>query len=73
MVGHLLAILKKKLKRPQKDGIVYVRCDYYNDLKGIPKLTEYNLMSVGMQSNIEQFQQAKIYSDYENKDSYANC
>lgn len=38
---------------------MFDRIDYYIDEKGKPKLTEFNLLAVGMQSNMEKFQEAK--------------
>jgi len=55
MVEKMLNILKNKTNK-NKDGICFTRIDYYNDQLGEPKLTEYNLYSVGMQSNMEQYQ-----------------
>jgi hypothetical protein len=70
MIRRLLHIFKKKGGKADQRGITFARSDYYRDLSGEPKVTEYNLMSVGMQSNMEQFQEAKRLSDYSNKDQY---
>jgi hypothetical protein len=55
MVEKMFNIFNKKSNKT-KDGICFTRIDYYNDQDGQPKLTEYNLFSVGMQSNMEQYQ-----------------
>ena len=64
MINHYLSIYEKTEGRKRKDGIVFSRTDYYNDCEGIPKMTEYNLMSLGMQSNQEMFQEARKTLDY---------
>lgn len=64
----MFKIYKKSLANPKKDGIAFSRGDYYNDLQGNPKMTEYNLFSIGMQSNQEKFQDAKKMLD--KKDSH---
>jgi glutathionylspermidine synthase len=48
MIRGLLSILKKKAPVSQSDGILLDRIDYFNDEKGQPKLTEYNLIAVGL-------------------------
>ena len=53
---RLLKIFKRASETPKKDGIAFSRVDYYNNLEDNPKLTEYNLYSIGMQSNQEQYQ-----------------
>ena len=56
MIKHFFAIYKKLKEIKKNDGIVFTRCDYYFNLQNEPKLTEYNIMSVGMQSHMENFQ-----------------
>ena len=56
MIKHFLDIYDRTEGRGKTDGLAFTRCDYYNDLAGNPKLTEYNLFSLGMQSNQEMFQ-----------------
>lgn len=73
MVRRLLNIYIKSINTNKKDGIAFTRCDYYNDLDGLPKLTEYNIMSVGMQSHQEKYQDAKKHTDYDQRHLYAEC
>jgi len=70
-VKRLFRIFKKSLIKPKRDGIAFSRGDYYNDMNGDPKMTEYNLYSIGMQSNQEQFQEAKKLLDYKDRHLYA--
>lgn len=69
MVKRLMHIYEKTTERI-KDGLNFSRCDYYNNLEEEPKLTEYNLMSIGMQSHQEMFQEAKRLSDYPHREQY---
>jgi hypothetical protein len=52
MVKRYFIIFKKLRERAKNEGIAFSRCDYYYNLNNEPKLTEYNLMSVGMQSHM---------------------
>lgn len=72
MVQHFIDIYDKTEGIEKPDGITFTRCDYYDDLDDNPKMTEYNLFSLGMQSNQEMFQEAKKFSDQKDKNLYAD-
>jgi glutathionylspermidine synthase len=48
MIRGLLSIMKKKAPVSRSDGILLDRMDYFNDETGQPKITEYNLIAVGL-------------------------
>lgn len=72
MVQHFIDIYDKTEGSNKHDGITFTRCDYYNDLTDNPKMTEYNLFSIGMQSNQEMFQEAKRMSNCKDSSFYAD-
>ena len=56
MVSNLMRIKKKKDKNEDNLLFNFTRCDYFINKEGIPKLIEYNLMSVSMTTHIEKLQ-----------------
>lgn len=54
-----------------KDSLTYTRCDYFLDSDdNLPKLTEYNLMTVGMSFNMKQVTETHRLCFPEKKDEY---
>jgi len=70
MVHNYIRILKLKKGKIEKDGFTFVRCDYFVNQEGLPKLIEYNLTSVSMSAHSENLQRIKQLSDVANSHKY---